>query len=161
MLLDNKYQTQSMAKTEVIRKLNGIFIEFTDKLIFIKCVPTFNNILLWSLQQEPLETISLNTQDQTVKYIHPAATVSNTSATLREQEILHVSKLNLTINPLFRHCTSPSPSKEPTKYSPSVNLLIKTSSHFSVKDIAFIDEDVSENSFCMVRWILPCKTIIV
>ena len=32
MLLDNKYQTQSMEKTEVIRKLNGIFIEFTDKL---------------------------------------------------------------------------------------------------------------------------------
>ena len=103
------------------------------------------------LQQEPLETISLNTQDQTAKYIPPTAAAINTLSTLREQEILHVSQLNLTINPLFPHCTSPSPSKEPTKYSPSVNLLIKTSSHFSVKDIAFIDEDVSENSFCTVR----------
>ena len=103
------------------------------------------------LQQEPLETIALNTQDQIAKYIPPSATAINTLSTLREQEILRVSQLNLTINPLFPHCTSPSPSKEPTKYSPSVNLLIKTSSHFSVKDIAFIDEDVSENSFCMVR----------
>ena len=93
----------------------------------------------------------MNTQDQTVKYVPPAVTANDTISTLREQEALHVAQLNLTINPLFQKRVTPYPSNECIEHSPTLNLLIKTSSHFSVKDIAFIDEDVSENGFCMVR----------
>ena len=87
-----------------------------------------------------------------VKYIPHTVTAIDTISTLREQEALQVSQLNLTINPLFRQrSSSPHPSIERIEHNQNLNMLIKTSSHFSVQDIAFIDEETSENSVCMVR----------
>ena len=86
-----------------------------------------------------------------MKYICQTITVNDEISTARKQEVPSVAQRNLTINPLCQQRFSPSPSNEFSELSPTLKLPIKVASHFSVKDIAFIDEDVSENGGCMVR----------
>ena len=93
----------------------------------------------------------MNTTDQTVKYIPQIITATDETSTARDQEVPNVTQHSLTINPLFQQCSSLSPSNEFSEHSPNMNMLIREASHFSVKGIAFIDEDVSEKAFCVLR----------